>query len=234
MTATSGANTTVYQKQIQNSPISQNGLIHYWPINDDLRDYVGSADLVPGNLSSNESIGFGPNRFNATNSSICMRPGYYALPPGVYFNGSFTVLAWIEEFVALSQSRLIDCAAGQGNDEVIIALSYNDELGQPGAQIEISNSNWQNNALTNTILQLNTWYHFAVVSDSQYLLFYINGVLKANVTSSSPRGVNRTTCYIGRSNWYPLDSDANACFDEIKIFNRALSSDEIKNGMNSS
>lgn len=44
-----------------------------------------------------------------------------------------------------------------------------------------------------------------------------------------PLGVTRSTCYFGKSNWN--DYNAHAHFDQIKIFNRGLTSDEVLNDM---
>ena len=46
--------------------------------------------------------------------------------------------------------------------------------------------------------------------------------------------VQRSSNFIGRSNWYHggTDQDADADFDDLKIFNRALSQQEIKIHMN--
>ena len=44
--------------------------------------------------------------------------------------------------------------------------------------------------------------------------------------------ITRTQNYIGRSDSYPIDPDANAIIDELKIFNRGLNQSEIENDMN--
>ena len=57
---------------------------------------------------------------------------------------------------------------------------------------------------------------------------YINGAkvdnANCNITLSNK---TRIMNFIGRSSNFPVDKDLNAKIDELKIFNRALSTEEI-------
>jgi len=73
-------------------------------------------------------------------------------------------------------------------------------------------------------LPLNTWTHLAGTFDGSTYRFYINGVL-AGVTSGNLGPVNNSTLRIGGSgacNTFP------GLLDEVEIFNRALSEEEIQ------
>lgn len=65
------------------------------------------------------------------------------------------------------------------------------------------------------------------------IYMYINGVLEGSATGIIPDLSDETfiNCFIGRSAWFmsTTDVDANALFDDIKIFKRALTQDEILN-----
>lgn len=69
--------------------------------------------------------------------------------------------------------------------------------------------------------------------DGLDIYLYVNGVLQMTTSGSVPSPGDQTllNCLFGRSTWYPSDSDANALFDDIKIFRRALTLDEILNDM---
>ena len=190
--------------------------------------------MSPGTLDASESIGFTQDRFNNRNGAIYMNPGYYILPPGIYFNNRFSFLVWAKAFKLVLWSRFIDCGNGPKSDNIAIILSRNNTFDRiPCVQI-------YRGAVAQPIvtavnkLPLNTWFHFAVVYDGQNLMIYVNGNLEANSTSSAPLAVNRTNCYIGRSNWHDSvgNSDAYACYDDIMIYNRALSTNEVQNCMN--
>lgn len=95
--------TTVYQTKM-----TFEGLINYWPIVNDLQDYISTSDLSPGQLDASETVGFTQDRFNNTNGSIFMT-GYYTLPPGIYFGSQYSFLVWVKVIAFNNYSRVIDC-----------------------------------------------------------------------------------------------------------------------------
>ena len=85
-----------------------------------------------------------------------------------------------------------------------------------------SNWNWVHSGV---VPQTNTWYHVAGTWGQGGICIYVNGVLKATnpYTGSAPN-----FCYynlIGRSSW-PATS-INGLVDEVSIYNRALTSNEV-------
>ena len=78
-------------------------------------------------------------------------------------------------------------------------------------------------ALSPNPLPLNQWLNIACISSGSAGLLYIDGVLVKSNTVSKPTYSYRTNNFIGKS----IGSDAIADFDEIKIFNRALSQEEL-------
>jgi len=83
-------------------------------------------------------------------------------------------------------------------------------------------------------LQTNQWYHLAVVFNITSLSIYVDGVLISTGESLPPNDIIRNDCYFGRSSCFAKNGDqyASAYFDEIRIFNRALSPDEIQYNKN--
>lgn len=210
-----------------------NGLINYWPINDDLRDYIGSADMEPGSdLVANGGVGFGPDRFGNPTGAINLNTGYYTVPPGVYFNGSFSVLAWVKIKVFTSWSRLFDF--GNGSFSYNVVGSYSD--GTSGSPVGEIYSGGMYEVHFSTSLSLDAWNHLAFVYNNSQNVGtfsgYINGVLSTSSYNNipPPSNVVRMNCYIGRSNMAG-NPDANAYFDEIKIYNRALNASEVNYDM---
>ena len=100
-----------------------NGLTNFWPINSDLRDYIGSSDLTTAPLDVNETIGFAQDRFNNTNGSIYMNPGYYAISGGLDFNFTFSFLVWVKAFKFVAWQRVFDCTNGQGSEKILLGIS---------------------------------------------------------------------------------------------------------------
>jgi len=85
-----------------------------------------------------------------------------------------------------------------------------------------------------TALTVNTWYHLAVTWDGSTLRLYVNGVEQANAASSGNGTSNTSNTFsIGRyndgvsaaSNWW------DGRIDEARVYNRALTSAEIRSLM---
>ena len=71
--------------------IKSPGLIHYWPFNSQIQDIIEGAHLFNGSKA-----GLTSDRFGRPLSALILNgAGYYQLPPGNYFQASFTVSAWL-------------------------------------------------------------------------------------------------------------------------------------------
>ena len=66
-------------------------------------------------------------------------------------------------------------------------------------------------------------------------MIYVNGILTdtVNTTYSIPiRNLTRSVNWVGRSTWYPENSDPIYDLDDMKLFNEALTNSEILFEMN--
>ena len=188
-----------------------------------LSDVIGGANLYGGT-----SYSFTVDRFGAANSAIYFNNGYLQVPSGVYFYGDFTVIAWINLKSYQYYSRIIDFGNGSPDDNVILFL---DRLypylmakvysTQTGSTIENSFSHR---------LQINQWYHIAFVLSGTTGFIYVDGIQVVAGTLFLPRNVQRTSNYIGKSNW--PDANADAVYDDLKIYNEALAATDILNEYN--
>ena len=70
-----------------------------------------------------------------------------------------------------------------------------------------------------------------VTFDGSMANFFYNGVYTGNSSQYQPRSVIRRTNYIGKSSIHG-DSLADAVYDELRIYNRVLTSNEIYSLMN--
>jgi hypothetical protein len=218
-----------YKKRL---PIYPNGLVNYWPIdNGDMRDYIGQADMIPMINVSHVS-----DRLNVTQAALYLNSGYCTLPPGVYFNSTFTITIWFySKDQAFDGQRVIDCGNGRYINNIGFAYYLNLQ-NKSYAFItsgDLGNKNQTSFVISSIPTGLYQWVHLAFVFDGSFMFIYVNGV-NAGVKPSiyQPDDVIRNKCYIGRSNWYPGDINANAYFDDLKIYNRPLSPQEILANMN--
>ena len=76
----------------------------------------------------------------------------------------------------------------------------------------------------NTILELNKWYHIVYMSDSQGSRIYLNGKLdkRSNITYDPS-----TTLAFGDYYGHTGNYDFNGMLDDVRVYNRALSPDEV-------
>ncbi len=205
------------------------GLTNYWIFNGDVNDAIGDAHLYDG-LSA--SLTF--DRFGRENSALSLINGYYRVPPGVYFSGTrISFMAWVKVRNYGSYSKLIDFGNGQ-TENIQLSLS-NSDTGKPYSYFSSGSlSIWGD---SNSRLILNKWQHLAYVFSFPNYFIYIDGIevttpgSKTSYASFSFANVIRSSNFIGRSNWAG-NSNADADFDDLKIFNRALTAQEIQFEMN--
>lgn len=82
---------------------------------------------------------------------------------------------------------------------------------------------------TGDIIPENQWWHVAGVCDGSSMQFYTNGILMTNWTGSCPIGSNGHPVKIGASLFVAPDVSAKGGkVDDVRIYSRALTADEIK------
>ena len=130
---------------------------------------------------------------------------------------------------------MIDFGNGPFNENIILSLSYGNN-GKPYTHFQTGSSHFFGHSTQS--LNLNQWQNLACVFSFPYDFIYIDGNLTTavgsmtNHPSFSLANVERSSNFIGRSNRYPYNADADADFDDLKIFNRAFSQQEIQSEMN--
>ena len=174
---------------------------------------------------------FGQANISGSAISLNGTNGYLSLPSGIWFNGDFTVEAWVYARSYNNWSRLIDFSDGPDNYNVYLALS-DGTSGLPAMGV-FTNNNGTPVLVSGSPLPLNQWAHLAATLSGTTATIYINGKAVGSATLNIPPAVTRTNIYIGRSA-YAADSYANAIFDEIRIWDIARTQTQIQTNMNRS
>jgi hypothetical protein len=78
-----------------------------------------------------------------------------------------------------------------------------------------------------TLFNTNEWYHIVLTYDGSFIKLYINGVLDNQVAQSGTIKATTNPFLIG-STYATTGAKFNGTIDELLIYNRALSDDEIK------
>ncbi|CAF0759153.1 unnamed protein product [Brachionus calyciflorus] len=194
--------------------------VFHWPI------YKASVNelVTNANLYNPYNAGFTSNRFGENDSALRLNFGYYYIPGRHYFTNDFTVMTWIKmNSLATNGERFIDCGLSE-LDTFIISVSYENYNIPYIKMTEASGTVFGFNKF-----EVNKWYHFTFVLKSSIGFIYFNGIFQSWGIFGSPRNINRTSCFLGKSH---LDNpNLNADLDDIKIFNQALDVKEIKEEM---
>lgn len=171
------------------SYIPTNGLIGWWPFNNNANDESGNANhgtivnaIITSDRFSNNNSAY---NFNGTNSLIRINNNFFNIGWQ-----SWTVSCWI------NSTTLNNPGSGNNNQCIFntiplngFALDFN--WGSSNkyalwANSNPSNSNWDVlfNNKSNSNISINTWNHLVVVKNGLNYYLYINGVLDKTITSS--------------------------------------------------
>ena len=197
-------------------------LTNYWPMSNEI-DILGGANLYGG-----LNYSFVPDRFCSANSAIYFNQGYLQIPPGVYFTGDFTVTAWIYLKSYQSYSTIFEFANLKSNAIGLYMFNLTSNI----YGFTSNGSSSRTDMSSNYLINLKEWYFIAMVLDGIQGFIYVNGkqMVQYKAYLSVPIQKNRTNNYFGKGNWYNLNSDA--IFDEIKIYQVALTPIQIINEYN--
>jgi hypothetical protein len=184
-----------------------------------LSDLIGGANLFGG-----ENYTFVPDRFCAPNSALYFDYGYLQVPTGVYFSGDFTFTAWIYLKTYESFSRIFEFA-NNGNYSDSVFLAMNSPASVLKGFIYNGTTGLGLGLFSKPIINLNEWYFVSFVLNGTIGYIYVNGNQTQSGRLLAPNNINRTQNFIGKNGL----NKANAIYDEIKIYQIALTSSQIMN-----
>ena len=195
-------------------------MINYWSFTNNVKDSIGTAHLYNG---TNASLTY--DRFGYDNSALRLNLGYYSVPAGIYFNGSFTTSVWVNAKSFNRHARVFDFSVnGPFTDNIIFGLFY-------GASAKTFSEIYYGASFSsilycNTSIVLNEWIHLAVAFEGSLAKIYFNGIFCSSSSQYQPKNIPRLVNYIGKSTW-ASDDLANAVYDELRIYDRVLTQNEI-------
>jgi hypothetical protein len=209
-----------------------NNLVGWWPGEGNPNDIISTNNGSLQNGATATAAGLNGQcfSFNGVNSYVQI-PDAPALKPT-----NLTIEAWVK-FASLDSSGFGAPAGDQyivfkqnshvnyfeGYDVSKTRLGGKDvfrfEIGSvSGAEIEIDST---------TPMTTNVWYHFAAVRGSNFMQLYVNGQLQAQTNVSFPQDYGTLPLFFGTSGTTYWDRRLNGLLDEVSLYNRALSSNEI-------
>jgi hypothetical protein len=203
------------------------GMAGYWKLNETGSTfYDSSGNNNTGTLAGSGSSAVSGKESNAQNFN---GSGYITVPdsPSITISGSLTVTAWINTtstakgLIVSKQSTVsywpgwgFALTGGGGGSTCTGYLNYaNDNAGW-----HCSTSNGYNDG---------SWHHVAVVHSGSTATFYKDGVANGTVSAGALNTTTTTPLSIG--SWNGVTSNFAGTIDEVTVWNRALSADEIQN-----
>lgn len=150
--------------------------------------------------------------------------GFFRLPPGVFVKKDFSVSVWVNLKEPTKQySVLLSFANENGKDSVWIGFK------DLHFHVEISNKLDEIKTMTSLIpLPKDSWMHVAFVLENTNGFMYLNGTLNKNSTMPTPNDVKRELNFIGKDYFNSDFYYAEAIYDNLTIYEGALTDDEEK------
>jgi hypothetical protein len=144
-------------------------------------------------------------------------------------SAGFTIEAWVN-FADLNSPHPIVCKGNWGYHQYCLltgGLGPSDEL---ELLVESQGQYDYSGALTTSGAQLlpNTWYHIAATADGVTKSIYLNGQLLTNNPAPAPYTPNSNPVEIGRAANFAGAYFHSGLIDEISIYDRALTQNELQ------
>lgn len=180
-----------------------------------------------GNIRNNITVvnaTFIKDRFQKLNSAVRLDNGYIKAKSDIFFYEflTLTLTAWVKFNSELEDVVDILYFSGQNNFELVLSIDKN------GIYFSLSQAEAYIFFIKSPIKFTLDWTHIAVVLTDKSINLYCNGSLKDfNSQVKQISSFYTTFIYMGRSHSNRLNSSIS--LDDIKIFDRALTLNEIEN-----
>jgi len=241
-TGTASSLTITSDAEAFNNLIINDGLIGYWKLdeNNDNDRAIDSSGYANHGTASGFGAGGGPS---STVSSLIN----FSNPQSLEFDGADDIVTIPDNDILDGLGPLTFAAwinpqtMGEGDNGRIIGKYNGTTQFRPDFRVDINNrllfrydgtTNLQRVTSNNTITT-NQWQHVAVTwnggTGSAGVHIYVNGVEQSYSSSSDGSGLNDGTAfnyYIGNNNTAERTFDGH--IDEVRIYNRVISSAEIR------
>lgn len=205
------------------SPPIDQSCVGYWKLDEasgNIKDWSGKGNTgIAYYLTYSQPGRFGTAcSFNGTTSYINCGTG-----SSLNIEGIITIEAWIKSNGYTSKSQAIwlgeKIATGETKNYLVLLTTQSiafDQYPPSGGSIS-----------SNRILDYNTWYHIVAIQNGTWRGIYINGILDKSDNSAETFSGGTIDAWIIGQRIYNA-STFNGTIDDIRIYNRALSAQEIK------
>jgi len=140
----------------------------------------------------------------------------------LHFGGSdsFTVTGWFKLNVLPSEKGGNEVIISKNRDFLVRADAVDDKL----HFFVYDGTDYRPCVDTTTVLQANRWYFFAAVYDAGTLKIFLDGEFEGAETNTKAEATTNSV----RVGYWISGEEFNGIIDEVRIYNRALTEEEIK------
>ncbi|MAT69753.1 MAG: hypothetical protein CMJ58_09535 [Planctomycetaceae bacterium] len=217
----------VYNRKLSAAEIADiYGLVGWWRFEEGSGSVAADSSGAGNDGAAVGSLGWSSDAREGTGSLQLNGANHVQVPGMLIEAGDATISGW---------AKLT--SPDSGGSELIsvgdaLAIRLDESSPANGATVLAYNgSSWQH-AETGSFVEGAGWVHFAAVydHDTYELRFYVDGVLQATETLSGPltlSGVGSHT-QLGAHGNGQTNHDFSGLLDDLRVYNRALSKDEIR------
>jgi hypothetical protein len=213
------------------SYVPTNGLVGYWPFNGNANDESGN-----GNNGVVNGATLSTDRFGNVNSSFSFNGQNQRIDVPTnnqLYNTSFSVSCFFRlDQVDIQTNAAIFISSGQGSPNNGLYIGVNGNANNYFGFFDFySNQLYSSNPLS--VVGDNTWHHFVATynkTNGQRIIYLDNLIIGSDTSASAFFGTGQSS--FGITTWNLVD-DVTGKLDDIGIWNRALSEQEITNLYNS-
>ncbi len=236
-------NATVSDTNLGSSIINFNSsLVGWWRFNyaSDFADYSGQGNTATNNGSTYTTAGkFGGAR------SLDGITQYVSVQHYPNITKPFTLEVWVKLHSTSGWQTFMGRDTDVNISRAAFYLQKENSANIPGTKFTFcltqsdntcvgGNSTVQERGVSSTTdVQAETWYHVAATYDGSMIMLYINGVNEANQSYTGDMLPQNSDLLIGASYFNNNIVDyTNGIIDDVQIYNRALSAQEINASYN--
>ena len=222
---------------ISNSPsgttLEENHLVAEWHFDEGNGDIAGDSSGNGNNGILSDSLTMWTHE-GKINSSLQFEGAddYVKVPDSSSLDSitnNITLIAWVKTYSFDDHQNIIEKWDFEGVNQRSFELKIKtDGTVQWGISPDGTSSVW---LTSNGAVSGNTWTHIAVTSDGETMKIFINSEEDPNKVSAPSSGIYQSTADLHIGRWWGGESwiwHFNGTIDEVKIYNRALSVEEIK------
>jgi len=217
------------------------GLVGWWPGDGNARDIAGTnnGSLMAGTTASAPGVVGTGFHFNGTNDYVQVLDS-----PGFHLT-NFTVETWVkfdkldtpssgptvgQQYLVFKQNTHATYFEGFGliKDRTISAGGFAESPVKGDVFLLEATSGTNTIEATGvTLISTGVWYHVAAERGTNFLRLYVNGNLDAQATIDFPQEYGTLPLYFGSSGQSYWDCKLGGSLDEVSLYNRVLSSNEV-------